>query len=217
MSKIANTLDEVRSIELDNAFYVEDGKWIESLTISATEDFDPAELLSGISGTSLFYTRTIPTGPTDVTVKRLTLLANESYPFILGIVLRKESIPNRIVYQDDLFEVVVTTREWEDFRELADEIKETLGKFELQSVNQIEQPGEPLDSGRLMEVLTTKLSTEQLEILETAYTLGYFDVPREVSAKELSEELDIAQSTLSERLRTAERALLALIYGPNDF
>lgn len=216
MAKIADRLAGVRSIELDNAFYVEDGKWIESLTISSTAELDAEELLNDISGTELFYTRDIPTGPTDVKVKRLTLLANESYPFILGIILRGEAIPNRIVFEGGLFEVVITTREWNDFRTLADEIQEALGRFELQSVTQIEQPGEPLDSGRLTEVLTTKLREEQLEILETAYTLGYFDVPRRVSAKELAEELDIAQSTLSERLRTAERALLALIYGSNS-
>lgn len=164
----------------------------------------------------IFYIHEVPTGPSDILVRRLTIIANESYPFILGLVLRQEAIPNRIVLQSGEFEVVVTVRDWEDFRSLADDLEASLGTFELQSVNQIENPGEPLDSGRITEVLTTKLSPEQLAVLETAYDMGYFDVPRTASTEDIAEKLDIAQSTLSERLRVAERNLLTLIYGPRD-
>ena len=213
MQKLNVHLDGVRSIELDNAFYVEDGTWIESLTVSAKTDFDPESLSDSISGVQLFYTQKIPTGATDVSVRRLTILANESYPFILGLILRKEAIPNRIVLQRDEFEVVATARNWEQFRVLADGIKDTLGEFDLLSVNQIDEPGEPLDSGRLKEVLATKLPADQLAVLEMAYDMGYFEVPREASATDVGDRLDIAQSTVSERLRTAERNLLELIYG----
>lgn len=213
MQKINMHLDGVRSIELDNAFYVEDGTWIESLTVSAKSDFDPERLSESISGVQFFYTQKIPTGPTDVNVRRLTILANESYPFILGLILRQEAIPNRIVLQRDEFEVVATARNWEQFRVLADGIKDTLGEFDLLSVNQISEPGEPLDSGRLKEVLATKLPEDQLAVLEMAYDMGYFEVPRKASATEVGDRLDIAQSTVSERLRTAERNLLELIYG----
>ena len=48
MEKLDARLDDVRSIELDNAFYIEDGKWIESLTISSTVDFDPHEVIAEI-------------------------------------------------------------------------------------------------------------------------------------------------------------------------
>jgi hypothetical protein len=216
MEELDTQLDDVRSIELDNAFYVEDGTWIESLTVSSTTDFDPHEVVTGIWGVTMFYTYEIPTGPSSITVRRLTIIANESYPFILGLVLRQEAIPNRIVLQGGKFEVVVTVREWERFRSLADELEESLGTFELQSVNQIENPGEPLDSGRITEVLTTKLSHEQLAVLETAYEMGYFDVPRTASTVDIAEELNVSQSTASERLRVAERNLLTLLYGPRE-
>ncbi|WP_188979857.1 helix-turn-helix domain-containing protein [Halocalculus aciditolerans] len=216
MAGLASQIASVQSIELDNAFYVEDGKWIESLTISATDPFDIEEAIGGISGATHFFSREVPSGPTNIHVRRVTLLANESYPFILGLVLRAEAIPNRIVWTKDIFEVVLTTRTWEEFRGLADEIKEALGMFDLLSVNQIESPGEPLDSGRLTEVMVTKLANEQLETLETAYTMGYFEVPREASATDVADELGVAQSTMSERLRTAERNLLEIIYGPQS-
>ncbi|WP_396611327.1 helix-turn-helix domain-containing protein [Haloferax sp. S1W] len=216
MDKIDARMDDVRSIELDNAFYVEDGTWIESLTVSSGADFEPETLTDDISGVSLFYTQEIPTGPTELTIRRITILANESYPFILGLVLRNEAIPNRILLQGGTFQVVITVRNWDQFRNLADNIQETLGTFELLSVNQIEEPGEPLDSGRLTEVLVTKLPENQLAILETAYNMGFFEVPREASATDVAREFDIAQSTVSERLRTAERNLLEIIYGPRD-
>jgi hypothetical protein len=216
MEKLDARLDNAHSVELDNAFYIEDGKWIESLTISSVGDFDPHEAIEEIWGVRLFYTHEIPTGPSDITVRRLTIIATESYPFILGMVLRQEAIPNRIVLQGGEFEVVVTVRNWEGLRSLADELEESLGAFELQSVNQIETPGEPLDSGRITEALTTKLSDEQLAVLETAYDMGYFDVPRTASSVDIAEELDVSQSTASERLRVAERNLFALIYGPRE-
>jgi hypothetical protein len=216
MEKLNAQLDDVRSIELDNAFYVEDGTWIESLTVSSTVDFDPQKLVESISGVTMFYTHEIPTGPSSIIVRRLTIIANESYPFILGLVLRREAIPNRIVLQGSKFEVVVTVRNWEQFRSLADDLEESLGSFELQSVNQIENPGEPLDSGRITELLTTKLSHEQLAVLETAYDMGYFDVPRTASTVDIAEKLNVSQSTVSERLRVAERNLFTLIYGPRE-
>jgi hypothetical protein len=209
-------MSDVRSIELDNAFYVEDGTWMESLTISTTTDFDPDELVADISGVDLTYSREIPTGPTDVTVRRLMVVANESYPFVLGIVLRREAIPNRLVLQGETMNLVITVRDWEQFRALADDIHDSLGQFELESMNQIESPGEPLDGGRLSEVLITKLADEQLTVLETAYNMGYFDVPRGATAQAVADRLDISQSTFSERLRTAERNLFDLIYGSRE-
>lgn len=216
MAELAKRLPALRSIELDNAFYVEDGAWIESLTIVSEEPFDSEAIVDEISGVSLYYTSEIPTESSGMEIRRITILAKESYPFILGLVLRQEAIPNRIVLQNGVFEVVATTRDWDQFRSLADEIQATLGEFELLSVTQDEEPGELLDSGRLTEVLVSKLTTEQLSILEMAYNHGYFSVPREISETELADELDLAQSTVSERLRTAEGALLELIYGPRE-
>jgi hypothetical protein len=216
MERLEGRIDSVQSIELDNAFYVEDGKWIESLTVSTSGPCDIEQVVESISGATYFFSREIPTGPTELRVTRITLLANESFPFILGLILRAEAIPNRIILKQQTFEAVLTARTWEQFRNLADDIKEALGTFELLSVNQIETLGEPLDSGRLTEVLVTKLPSEQLETLETAYTMGYFEVPREASATDVADELGVAQSTMSERLRTAEQNLLEIIYGPRS-
>lgn len=59
---------------------------------------------------------------------------------------------------------------------------------------------------------TTALDTltdRQLEILETAFELGYFEVPRNVSTDEVADELGLDPSTVAEHLRRAERNLLS--------
>lgn len=204
----------IRSVELDNAFYIDDGKWIESLTVSA-EGFD-AGIVETISGIRTFDVQELPTGPSDISVFRLTVIAREPYPFILGVVLRQEAIPNRIVLSRGQFDVTVTVRDWETLRSMADEIDDRFGRFDLNGVTEIDRAGEPLDSGRLSEVLISKLSDDQLVVLETAYEIGYFEVPREATAGDVAEALGIAQSTVSERLRVAQRNLFELIYGSRD-
>lgn len=216
MAELAAAVDGLRSVELDNAFYVEDGAWVESYTVSATSDFDPQALVNEIPVTTLLDSRELPTGPSASVIRRLLVSAREPYPFILGVVLRRGAVPNRIVLQGQEFDVVVTVQDWESIRALADELSERFGKFDLESVKEIEHTGEPLDSGKLSEALVAKLTDEQLEILETAYEMGFFVVPREASADDIAAELGIAASTVSERLRTAQQSLLGLVYGPGE-
>ena len=52
------------------------------------------------------------------------------------------------------------------------------------------------------------LTEEQYEALELAVAHGYFEIPREISLKELSEHLDISHQSLSERLRRAQQGML---------
>jgi len=166
-----------------------------------------------LSRATLYHHQQLSTDGSDRTTYRMTIIANEPYPFLLGVILREEAIPNRLVLRPDRFEGVVTMPDWPAFRSMADKIEERFGQFELQSVSQVETTGAPLGSGQLARVLTTELSDEQLQILEIAYSMGYFDVPRTVSASDIAAELDIAQSTLSERLRAAEKRLFELVFG----
>nr|WP_147464865.1 hypothetical protein [Halococcus sp. IIIV-5B] len=53
-------MDDIKSIELDNAFYVEDGTWIESLTITAETAFSPPDLIASQPEIELFHHTTLP-------------------------------------------------------------------------------------------------------------------------------------------------------------
>lgn len=57
------------------------------------------------------------------------------------------------------------------------------------------------------------LTDRQQEVLETAYDMGYFEVPRTTSAEAIAAELDLDGSTVVEHLQRAERNLLAQFLG----
>lgn len=52
------------------------------------------------------------------------------------------------------------------------------------------------------------LTARQEETLEVAYEMGYFEKPRDATAGEVAEELDIATTTFTEHLAAAQRKLL---------
>jgi predicted DNA binding protein len=58
-----------------------------------------------------------------------------------------------------------------------------------------------------------RLTDRQRETLQTAFHAGYFDWPRGADADTVAAELGIAQSTLSQHLRTAERKLLEELFS----
>jgi predicted DNA binding protein len=55
---------------------------------------------------------------------------------------------------------------------------------------------------------TDELTDRQREVIQTAFDMGYFEVPRSVSADEIADELGLDQSTVVEHLQRAERNLL---------
>ncbi|WP_254921880.1 helix-turn-helix domain-containing protein [Halorubrum sp. Eb13] len=212
VGEITDRVPAARSITFENAFYADDGDWIESLLVTSESSFDPESVLTDLSRVELFHHEQV-VGDSNEPTYRLTVVAHEPYPFLLGVILRESAIPNRLELRNGYFRGVVTVNEWESFRALADRIQDRFGRFELLSVNQVETTGEPLGSGQLGRALRNELSPEQVTVLRTAHRMGYFDVPRRVSADDIASELDIAQSTLSERLRLAEKRLFDLVFS----
>jgi len=57
------------------------------------------------------------------------------------------------------------------------------------------------------------LTQRQRETVETAYEMGFYDVPREASTDEVAERLGLDSSTVSEHLQRAEKNLLSLHFS----
>jgi len=55
------------------------------------------------------------------------------------------------------------------------------------------------------------LTSRQRQVLITAYSLGYYDVPRKVSSEGVSRHLNMDKSTFVEHIRKAERKIVAHI------
>ena len=105
-----------------------------------------------------------------------------------GIIRRRNFVgPNRRVYtllffrREDLRAII------EDFR--------TIGNVTLGKLSQFD------DSD-------VHLTDRQYEVIKYAVEAGYFEWPRELTAEELAEQMDITPATLFEHLRKAESKLL---------
>ncbi|MFB6094295.1 MAG: bacterio-opsin activator domain-containing protein [Halanaeroarchaeum sp.] len=57
------------------------------------------------------------------------------------------------------------------------------------------------------------LTEKQRSVLRAAYLAGYFDWPRETTAEELADSLDISSPTLHNHLRKAQRSILDDLFG----
>ena len=58
----------------------------------------------------------------------------------------------------------------------------------------------------------TALTDRQEEVLEIAYENGYYDIPRQTSAREIADEVGCSKSTAANHLRKAEARLVALYH-----
>lgn len=59
------------------------------------------------------------------------------------------------------------------------------------------------------ETTFDSLTERQLEVIRTAYNIGFYEIPREASTKDIAAKLDLDPATVSEHLQRAERNLLA--------
>jgi len=70
----------------------------------------------------------------------------------------------------------------------------------------------PFSESGVRQLLRVHLTDRQLDVVETAFEMGYYDWPREVTGEDVAAELGIASATFSEHVRTAERKLLAVLF-----
>ena len=72
---------------------------------------------------------------------------------------------------------------------------------------------EKLRDYRIQETSLDALTDRQHEVLEVAYELGYYDVPRKSSTAEVAVDLGVDDSTVAEHLQRAEHNLLESLLG----
>ena len=130
------------------------------------------------------------------------LRAAGSYPsMLLDVGVRTVSV----VVDGDGITVTVEAPTDAEPRTVLETLSEYAPSFEL--VTKQERPYQPpteTDRSSLREELTDR----QQEVLRAAYLAGYYEWPRDTTAEQLADTLDIASSTLHQHLRRAERNLL---------
>jgi HTH DNA binding domain/GAF and HTH_10 associated domain len=76
--------------------------------------------------------------------------------------------------------------------------------FTLDRMMDVSPPGQP----------HFNLTTEQLDAIRTAYNHGYYEIPRGISQKGISNLLGVSHQAASERLRRANRKIIEQSLGP---
>lgn len=205
---------ESEAVELDNAIYAGDGQWYQHLTLRSQlsaptlRDHLSNGAVDGLVGLS----------PVEFDEHRYFVLVRveEPDPFVVKSVAQTGAVPHRVELLDRQLTVTASVSDWTHLKRLAEHLETAYRTFELLRTAQAETPGFPLDNHKLKYAVRNSVATSQLELLGVAYRQGYFDVPRTVTSAQLAEHVGISQSTLSERLRSAQRALLAALFGRRE-
>jgi PAS domain S-box-containing protein len=98
-----------------------------------------------------------------------------------------------------------------EVREYVDTVTDALDGVEL--VAKLAQSVDWQSDSSVAAAIDDRLTDRQREALRMAFHAGYFDWPRSADADTVAAEVGIAQSTLSQHLRIAERKLLEELFS----
>ncbi|WP_439025748.1 bacterio-opsin activator domain-containing protein [Haloarchaeobius sp. DT45] len=93
-----------------------------------------------------------------------------------------------------------------DLKAIAGAVQSAFSDVSVLSKREVERSVQSTESFR--QGLSDRLTDRQQTALETAYAAGYYEWPRDSTAEEVAEAMDIAAPTLHEHLRAGERKLL---------
>lgn len=212
-SRLFDIGEQVNSIEIDNALPVSGDMVFLFLSVQFNSEVSKEFLSNQLSDLDVVD---VTQAELNHHIYYLSVVANLSDASVLSLLTENQAIPHRIVGKNAHLEVMASVRDWNHLKKVANDIESEHGSLELLGSTQTERIGFPLGGNKIKQSMSGKLSEEQLEVLETAYQMGYFRVPQEVTAEEIAAELDISRSTLSARLRRVEHNFCALLFGPQE-
>lgn len=109
---------------------------------------------------------------------------------------------------DEDLRVLVETPVDSDVREVAERIGAVLPDAELRAHRERDRTPE---AAHVPAGLLADLTDRQRQAVEAAYRAGYFEWPRESTAEEVADALDVSAPTLHAHLRKAEKGLLSAL------
>lgn len=112
---------------------------------------------------------------------------------------------HRYHFDDGAVTLVFHVKEFETLQDIFAELRETYAPVDVQKLLRPPLEGSPEER---VFVNRGRLTERQLDVLRTAYEMGYFERPKHSNATEVAEALGITQSTFTEHLVAAQRKLL---------
>ncbi|MFB6080273.1 MAG: helix-turn-helix domain-containing protein [Haloferacaceae archaeon] len=111
----------------------------------------------------------------------------------------------RYVAREGTLTLVFHAADYEELRDVVADLRERFPEVDIKRF--VRSPaGERTEDSAFVD--RTKLTARQLDVLETAYEMGYFDRPRRANATEVAAELGVSSSTFGEHLAAAESKIL---------
>lgn len=113
---------------------------------------------------------------------------------------------DRYVAREGTLTLVFHVPDYEELREVVATVREQFPGVDIKRLVRSTTADRTRDD---ILVDRSKLTARQLEVLETAHEMGYFERPRRANATAVADALDIDQSTFSEHLAVAQSKLFA--------
>ncbi|MFB6120874.1 MAG: helix-turn-helix domain-containing protein [Halobacteriaceae archaeon] len=101
-------------------------------------------------------------------------------------------------------ELVFHAGDFESLQTVVGDLRERYPDADIQRLVRAPTEGAPRDA---VFVDRGKLTDRQLEVLQTAYEMGYFERPRDANATDVADELGVSPSTVTEHLLAAQSKL----------
>ena len=119
----------------------------------------------------------------------------------------------RASFEDGRGRIGVELPSGEQVRQVGEALRR---QFDADTVSKVERDRSVTTADDLRSELGSELTERQETALRTAYLAGYFESPRDSTAEEVGEALDITGSTLLHHLRTGQRKLLDTYFDGED-
>lgn len=148
----------------------------------------------------------------DKISNRYTVLISQKFPAVLkGLIKRYYDTiflvpPIRISRESMKFNFLVLENESKKFLALLDELNVS---YSVKKTSELFSERIPTKS---YYAKSKNLTSRQAKVLKIAYDLGYFDIPRKLSMKQFSSELEISPASTHRILKRIERkAIIGLL------
>lgn len=115
----------------------------------------------------------------------------------------------RYVAEDGTLTLVFHTTDYDQLREVVAELRE---RFPDMNIKRFVRGPAGDRSRDPVFVDRSRLTHRQLEVVETAYEMGYFDRPRQSNATEIAAELGISPATFRQHLTAGESKILGDLF-----
>lgn len=129
---------------------------------------------------------------------------------LVSSLVTQEAVARSIAIEAGIVTIVADLPETEAVSEFLDECRQLLPDLELLGRTTRDRSLETQYS--LRTSFNDRLTARQREVLQMAYESGFFESPRVQTGKDLSEALDISQSTFTYHLRESQRRLCEMVF-----